>query len=280
MDGAEGVDTASDESRLLRKCETILRRRTSQITIVVERSVDSHNYSAIIRTAEAFGVQHLWVISPPSLDTNIFSKKGRKKNDVWEVDAEERLEHIAFAKQAGKWTTIRTFASTAECMAALKAAGKELWVTDLSQVAEDLEDVLGPTCPGPAPLPRAVAIAFGSEGSGASPELLAGARRRVYLRMHGFADSLNLSVSAALVLQRMMLADPGCVGNMGHEERCRLRAEWYPRMARSPEDARRFASIAARENRSGPGGGKVAPFTDLRRPEQHRYTMKPYGSST
>ena len=73
---AEGLDVAGGEHRLLRKAETVLRHRTSQIVIVIERSVDTHNYSAIIRTSEAMGIQHLWVISPPDLDG---TKKGEER---------------------------------------------------------------------------------------------------------------------------------------------------------------------------------------------------------
>ena len=58
---ATGSSKALDGSnRLLRKAETVIRRRTSQLLIVIERTNTSHNYSAVLRTAEALGVQHVW----------------------------------------------------------------------------------------------------------------------------------------------------------------------------------------------------------------------------
>ena len=50
--------------RLLRKAETAIRGRTSRILCVIERCTDEHNYSAVIRTCEALGVQHIWLVDP------------------------------------------------------------------------------------------------------------------------------------------------------------------------------------------------------------------------
>ena len=50
--------------RLLRKAETAIRARTSRILCVIERCTDEHNYSAVIRSCEALGVQHIWLVDP------------------------------------------------------------------------------------------------------------------------------------------------------------------------------------------------------------------------
>ena len=95
-----GMDQAGGKDRLLRKCETVLSKRTDQIMVVVERSVDTHNYSAIIRTAEALGIQHLWVVSPPGLNPEGKASTARRKKDVWVEDQKARKKHVAFAKKA------------------------------------------------------------------------------------------------------------------------------------------------------------------------------------
>ncbi len=265
----DGFDVAGGADRLLRKAETVLSLRTDQISVVIERSVDTHNYSAIIRTAEALGIQHLWVISPPALDpAGKKSVQRRKKKDVWVEDAKSRVKHVAFAKKATKWVTLRTFEDTESCLAALREDGRTLWVTDLSQQAHDLDDVLGPASPSPVGLPDRVAVVFGSEGMGVSEAMLKAADLRVYLKMAGFADSLNLSVSAALIIQRLKMAEPGCVGRMDAAERKRLRAMWYPMMGRSEEQKTAFAAAAARENLGV--DRQIAPYCDVRRPEEHR----------
>ena len=46
--------------------------------------------------------------------------------------------------------------------------------------------------------PKKLALCFGTESTGATPYLLEQADKRVYLPLTGFADSLNLSVAAAL----------------------------------------------------------------------------------
>jgi hypothetical protein len=50
---AQEFDAPGLENRVLRKAETVVRGRTGRFLIVVERCCNSHNYSAIIRTAEA-----------------------------------------------------------------------------------------------------------------------------------------------------------------------------------------------------------------------------------
>ena len=40
--------------------EAVLQRRTSRFLIVLERVLDGHNQQAVIRTAEAMGIQHAW----------------------------------------------------------------------------------------------------------------------------------------------------------------------------------------------------------------------------
>lgn len=243
-----GLDRAGGENRLLRKCETVLSQRTDQIMIVVERSVDTHNYSAIIRTAEALGIQHIWVISPPGLNPEGNAVKRRRKKDVWVEDRKAQAVHVAFAKKATKWVSIREFDDTESCIAALREDGRTIWVTDLSQEAVDFDDLLGRESPSPGGIPDKVAVVFGSEGMGVSETMINAADTRVYLKMHGFADSLNLSVSAALIMQRLKFAAPGSVGRMAEEDRQKLRLMWYPMMGRTDEQREEFRKQAIHEN--------------------------------
>ena len=72
---AEDFDTAGADLRVLRKAEAVIQRRTDQIIVVVERCTATHNYTAVIRTAEALGIQHVWLIAPPSKDV-ILGRQG------------------------------------------------------------------------------------------------------------------------------------------------------------------------------------------------------------
>jgi hypothetical protein len=53
---------------------------------------------------------------------------------------------------------------------------------------------------------------------------------RVYLPLRGFADSLNLSVAAALVMNELFHLCPEAVGAMKTEERTELREKWFTQL--------------------------------------------------
>jgi hypothetical protein len=72
---------------------------------------------------------------------------------------------------------------------------------------------------------------MGTEAVGCSVEMLQQADVRCYLPLYGFADSLNLSVATALVLQQLLHLNPNYIGNMSSEQRHRLRTIWYPKLA-------------------------------------------------
>jgi tRNA G18 (ribose-2'-O)-methylase SpoU len=131
----------------------------------VERCTNDHNYSAIIRTAEALGVQHLWLVEPQQ-------QEPAGRGQVWQADAEQKAEHAAFAQKAAAWTTIREFSTTAACLAALREDGRTLWVTDLSQQAARL--VLGGDGDGGEAVPERLAIAFGTESVGCTVRAVPG----------------------------------------------------------------------------------------------------------
>ena len=61
---------------------------------------------------------------------------------------------------------------------------------------------------------------------------------------HGFADSLNLSVAAAMIMQRLLDMSPGVVGGMGEEQRQVLRHRFYPTMARKDAQREYFTACA------------------------------------
>ena len=252
---ADDADAAGLPDRLIRKAETAVLGRTSRVVVVAERCTDEHNYSAIIRAAEALGVQHVWLVDPVasasardpgatgSTSASSFGrrrgwgKRARDDGETW------RDAHKLFAKRAGEFTTIREFPDAASCLAALREDGRVVWATDLSQAAVPMTaDALreatrtreGRTDPSvrttTSVVPKKLAIVFGTEAVGCTETMLAGADLRVYLPLRGFADSLNLSVAAALCLHQLFHLCPEAVGDMSESERDALRREWFPRL--------------------------------------------------
>ncbi len=191
--------------RRLRRAEAVLARRTGRVMVVLERCADEHNRQAVLRTAEAFGVQKVALVEAPGSAAQPMSRK--------------------VTKGAAHWLDLRRFREPAECVAALRAEDWTIWATDLSPAAEAAAPA------GLAPLPRKLALFFGREADGVSAEALAAAERRLYLPMAGFTESFNLSVSAALLLQRLFDACPEMRGDLPPEERAAIRARWYRRLA-------------------------------------------------
>lgn len=201
----------------LRRAEAVLRRRTARLVLVLERPWNDENVQAVLRTAESFGLQHVWTVRP--LHT-------RKQNTR------------SVTKGSHLWLTQRFFESPEDCVDALRAEGLPIWATDLDAGATE---VRGPA--DLAPLPARFALVIGREVDGVSPALLAAAARRLYLPMRGFTESFNLSVATALVLQRCFDADPCLVGAMDAAERDALRRDWFRRLA--GDDPARQAEFAA-----------------------------------
>lgn len=227
---------SEDAPERLRRAEAVLARRTSRVVLVLEEPWNDENVQAILRTAESFGVQHIWTVEHPH---------GRR-----------RVKR-AVTRGSHDWLTVRRFAAIEELVAALRADDFAVWVSDLAPGAEE---VTGPEVLRPVP-PR-VALALGREVDGASETLLAAADRRLFLPMRGFTESYNVSVAAALLLQRLFDADEELVGAMPELERQALREVWYPRLGGRDERKRsRFVEHLA---------APPAPAEDPRPREEHR----------
>ena len=302
----ERFERADDAQRLAKRIETVLARRTSRLIVVLERLVDGHNYSAIFRTCEALGVQHVWVVAPPpgaarfesrsslrrkakaerarqyaANDANrraddqpvrAGSRKDRRRRkaaDAWTADDALDAEHAVHGRGAARFLSVRDFASHAEVIAAVRAVPRcELWCSDLGQDASVLADG-APWLRGP--LPHRVALVFGTESTGVSTELLAACDRRVYVPQHGFADSLNVGVAAALATSHVLKL----VGGGGDLVEA---TDWVPD---APDELRRkWAGVLCRDEAQlaavRAAAGEVALLDDLRRaPEFRGHTGRP-----
>ncbi|GKY97819.1 hypothetical protein MPSEU_000740000 [Mayamaea pseudoterrestris] len=242
------MDAADLDLRMIRKAEGVIRYRTSGITVVIERCSNDWNYSAILRTAEALGVQNVYIVDPPTMTMDIdvdndaeectaasaSDKKIHPKQAKVALTKEEvanRRAHHLFAQNATDWLTITNFDSTQECIDKLKATGHAIWATDLSQEAVPLtvpDLVEANSWP---VFPNKIALVFGTEAVGVTQLFLDQADLRVYLPLYGFADSLNLSVATALVVFAVLQMEPRYVGHMSEEERRELRSIWFPKLA-------------------------------------------------
>lgn len=156
------------ENRKL-KFNKVLENRTKHFCIAVEDVYQLHNTSAVMRSCEVFGIQNLHMIEQK------FSKT---------IDKE-------IALGAEKWVDIYRHTSTENCLESLKKQGYQIVATSPHADAHKLDnfDITKPS-----------AIFFGTEKNGLSQEIMDQADAFIKIPMYGFTESLNISVSAALVI--------------------------------------------------------------------------------
>lgn len=168
----------------------VISRRLESVQVVFDAPHDPHNGAAVLRSCEAFGVQKVHVVE-------------RK---------ESFLASSTVARGAEKWVDVtRTKGDASQAIATLRASGFELVGAhpEGELVPEDL-----------ASLPR-VALVLGNERDGIADDLAAACTRRVRVPMRGFIESLNVSVTAAILLSH---ATRGRKGDLSEADRLRLYA--------------------------------------------------------
>jgi tRNA (guanosine-2'-O-)-methyltransferase len=150
------------------RIKDVLSRRLGSVAVVLDAPYDPHNGAAIVRTCEAFGVQRVHVI----------------ERSVGFLAA------ASVARGAHKWIDLVRWRDAGAAVQAMKNEGLELVAADASGelVPEDL-----------AAIPR-VALVLGNERQGIGADLLQHCSRTVRVPMRGFVESLNLSVTAAVLL--------------------------------------------------------------------------------
>lgn len=227
----------TEAPRRLRRAEAVLQQRTNRLLLVLERPADNFNVQAVLRTAEAFGVQNVWIVDHQRTPVKL-SKSVTKGSFLW--------------------LSLRRFDSPEACLAELQKQQWQIWSTDLHPSATELTADSSLT-----PFPAKVALVVGRESDGVSQTMLEASTRRLFLPMHGFTESFNLSVATALVLQRCFDACPELHGAMTDEERAEVRLDWYRRLAGSEQQLHEYEEWLKTPPEPLPS---VRPAEEFRRP--------------
>ncbi len=171
--------------------------RLSGLTIVAEGTHLRHNLSAIIRSAESFGVSNVHLISS------------------------EKQKMSGAAKGAERWVNLNIHNNTEQCFCLLKEQGFKIFVADLQADSFTPETL---------PITEPVAIVMGTELVGVSEQAKALADGSIMIPMYGLTQSLNVSVASACVLQRLStrMREAG-VGAMSSEGKQELLENWLNR---------------------------------------------------
>lgn len=165
------LETIITENRKERAID-ILSRRTKHFTVAIEDVFQMHNASAVMRTCEIFGIQEL----------NVIEEKYGKTID----------KEIAMGAQ--KWVDINTYNSTTVCIDDLKAKDYRIIATSPHEDSCYLEDF---------DISQPAALFFGTERLGLSEEVLSRADGFLKIPMFGFTESINVSSSAAIIIQHL-----------------------------------------------------------------------------
>ena len=190
--------------------DQIASDRTCYITVVLETIMKEHNASAVLRTCDCFGIQNLHAI---------------EKGTSYEIQRE-------IAKGAGNWVDMHTYMSdnnpSIECLSALKEQGYKIVATS-PHASLNINDIS---------IDKPIALVFGTERDGVSPEAEQFADELVGIPMYGFTESFNISVSAAIALNilRNKLERSELNWKLSHEEQVKLKIQWSTKIIRDGED--------------------------------------------
>ena len=177
--------------------QQVLSKRTNHFTIAMEDVFQLHNTSAVMRSCEVFGIQQL----------NVIEERYTKSID----------KEIAMGAQ--KWVDVNRFDSISGCISSMKSKGYQIIATTPHENDCDLDDF---------DISKPSALFFGTERDGLSEEVLQNADGFLKIPMAGFTESLNISVSAAIIIQNLMsrLHKSDIKWQLSEEEILEKRLQW------------------------------------------------------
>jgi tRNA (guanosine-2'-O-)-methyltransferase len=183
------------------KFEQIIRLRTRYMTIVLEDIYQSHNASAVLRSCDCFGIQDVHIIE----------------------NVNKYLVNPDVALGASKWLTIEKYNlgdhNTADCLSHLKSCGYKIFCTTPHENDHTPETLS---------LDHPFALVFGTELAGLSRTAMEMADGYIRIPMVGFTESLNISVSAAIFMNRLSsrLHNSGFNWSLSEAERTTILLNW------------------------------------------------------
>lgn len=153
-----------------KRVEDVLSHRQPDLRVVLEDITNTHNASAVVRTCDAAGILYLDIIysrpEPFPINESISTK-------------------------AEKWLQFNHYSSPKECFLFLKEQGFKIASTHLGSYAVPYNSI---------DYTQPIALVFGNESEGVSEQALNLSDYLIQIPMFGMVQSLNLSVSAGIIL--------------------------------------------------------------------------------
>jgi tRNA (guanosine-2'-O-)-methyltransferase len=188
----------------------VLDKRTRHFAVVLEDIFQPHNASAVVRTADIFGVQDVHAIE------NKYTNKVSR--------------HVAKGSQ--KWVTSKRYKSDGDntkiCLDNLREKGYQIIATSPHNDSCLLQDF---------DVTKKSAFVFGVEAEGVSNYVKEQADGFLKIPMVGFTESLNISVAAAIILQDVTtkLRDSDINWQLSQKEKDDLYFDWVKKTIKNVE---------------------------------------------
>jgi tRNA (guanosine-2'-O-)-methyltransferase len=185
----------------LNKFKEKIQYRTRHLTIVLEDIYQPHNASAVLRSCDCFGIQDVHII---------------ENMNKYEVNPDVALGSV-------KWLSLMKYNqeinNTSSSLNSLKKKGYKIVAT--SPHKNDFT-------PETLPLEQKTALVFGTEMEGLTDNAIKMADAFVRIPMYGFTESLNISVSAALLLFTLSerLRKSGIDWHLSEVEKTDIMLQW------------------------------------------------------
>ena len=202
----------------------IADNRTRYITVVLEDIYQSQNASAVLRSCDCFGIQDVHIID---------------NHNHFEINPD-------VTKGSNKWLTLSKYAYDANnsitAINELRNKGYRIVATlprHMNTAIEEFDLEAGK-----------FALFFGNEHRGLSRTMIDSADEFIRIPMVGFTQSLNISVSAAIILYQMTskIRNSSLDWQLTRDEKEELKLSWLKKSLRKPEIILREFLIKSSKN--------------------------------
>ena len=182
------------------RIEQALKHRTRSIVPLLEGVHDPHNQAAVMRTAEALGLQEVHFIDT---DDQPFAPSPR------------------VTQNAHRWLDLSRHSDLDSAVAALHERGYQVWAAGFTADARPIHQL---------PIEQPLGLLFGNESLGVTEVAHSLCDGWFIIPLQGFSQSLNVSVAAAVALWWAVDARKSRLGSLGDltaEDTMTLRRRFY-----------------------------------------------------
>ncbi|HFC00589.1 MAG TPA: RNA methyltransferase [Phaeodactylibacter sp.] len=161
------------------KFKEVVKKRQSNLTVILENVHDLHNIGAVLRTCDSVGIGEIFILNTdPKLK-------------------DQEYLHLAARSSSGarKWINVNFYTEIKPCFEHVRKQFDSIFCTHLGGDTQSLYDL---------DLTQSVALLFGNEHEGVSEEALSYCDGNFLIPQVGMVQSLNISVACAVSIYEAM----------------------------------------------------------------------------